>query len=173
MNGAWRNWENQKLHEEILKSKLRELESTRKTIDVVRGEGAVQTHNVAATLDKLGGIEQNLHEWLKRADRSGQNSIQRFKTEALHGSTEKNTLEEIMKELARVKTDLVVSIQIAHVALTKKVSDSLFINSEDVRRLSSTLEDVRGSSNSLKLATLVRRCEVQGEIPASESLTSD
>lgn len=139
-----------------------EVSSIGKIIQIVKEEVALQTDSVDSTLLKLEATEKKLVKWLKRVDPGGKGPIRQFGHQLVHGSKERKALAEIMNELSRVKADLCMSMQVAHVGVTWTVGDKVVANSKMIRRIDRRLRRTIGRGGGLKIARLLKDRPLQG-----------
>ena len=135
---------------------LQEFSSIRTIIQIIQDEDALQTEPVGATLVRLKATEDHLVNFLRRIEPGQKHPLQQFSHQLVHGSKEQKSLESIMTELTRVKTDLFMNIQVAHVGVTRSFGNMVVANSEVIRRIDRRLVQVFGSSGGLKIAQLLK-----------------
>ena len=144
---------------------MHELSNIRNIIQVVEDEDALQTTNVVSTLVRLKATEDKLVAWLKRVDPGNKSSAHQFSYQLVHGSKDRKVLADIMNELSRVKSDLCVDIQVAHVGVTQIVESGVIANSEVIRRIDRRLVQIFGEGKGLKIARLLKDRAPQSKPP--------
>ncbi|KAI9690728.1 MAG: hypothetical protein M1820_009859 [Bogoriella megaspora] len=148
-------YERQKESAALLDSLSEEILSIGKIVSIVEDEDALQTANVSAVLIKLRMTEDNLVNWLKKADPGKKGLMRQSLYQLVHGSKEYKILGEIKDELTRVKSDLSITIQVAHVGVTWTAKLEIVANNKIIRRVNKRLVKLFGKDGGLKIADLL------------------
>lgn len=146
----------------MFEANLRELRSISSIIDVVDEEDELQTAVVAETLVRLRTTQEKLVVWLKHVDPGRKGSVQQFSHQLVSGSKDHKKLESIMSELSRVKADLCLAMQAAHVGVSKNVENWVIENNAAIRRIDRRLSRVLGKDKGLKIAKFLKERSSQG-----------
>jgi hypothetical protein len=139
----------------------RELTSTRNIIQIVRDEQALQTIAVASELQEMSTVLERLVDVL-RVFNDEKSSIRQFAHQLVRGSKDTRNLGDAIEDLGRVKFNLMLRIQAAHVGLTKSLDNSIAVNTNAVERVNNLLEPVLGEGRGLHIANLLRDRHARG-----------
>ncbi|KAM0285980.1 hypothetical protein ACHAQH_001169 [Verticillium albo-atrum] len=152
-------YERQKELSEILDKHMADIESIGNIVDAILDEDALQTAVVTSELTKIRVIAGRLVKCLKELDPGSKGRTRQVAHHLLHGTKEEETLADVMRELERAKTSLILHVQLANVGLTRMVRDRVFADTEIVHRIDQLLVQMLGQDHGLRLAGLVESQE--------------
>lgn len=106
-----------------------ELERIRGLAESVRNEKALEEANVSGSLTRLKELEDKLCSWLAKVDPGDKNSLRRFADQLVRGQSDRKKLDDIMRDLDRVKCDLNLVIDMHQVRMSYNISQTVVTNS--------------------------------------------
>ncbi|KAI9710700.1 MAG: hypothetical protein M1820_002533 [Bogoriella megaspora] len=130
--------------------------SIREVIKIIKEERELQTNSIRNMLTKLEATESNLIEWLEKTHPGEKGPIRQIAHQLVYGTKEQKALAGIRNELSCAKTDLCMSLQVAHVGLTRSVGDETLANRRLIRHIDRRLRETIGSGGGLKIAQLLK-----------------
>ncbi|RGP69895.1 hypothetical protein FLONG3_7651 [Fusarium longipes] len=143
----------------VLDTYRRELISTRDILQIVRDEDALQTAAVGNELVEIENVSTKIVELLKTLTQE-KGSVRQFTHQLVHGSRDERKLSDIFEQLGRAKFNLMMRMQAAHVGLTRKLDNSIAVNTSIVERVNRLLEPVLEEGQGLKIAKFLHdRCK--------------
>jgi hypothetical protein len=98
-----------------------ELEEIRDLAESVRNVKSLEGADVSGPLTKLNELEGKLCGWLAKVDPGDKNSLRRFADQLVHGQADRKKLDDIMRDLYRVKHNLSHVTGIHHIKMSHKV----------------------------------------------------
>lgn len=120
-------------------------------------EDALQTESVAFELKKIQATGAKLVKCLKELDPGGKGRARQLGRHMLRGSQDEETLADILAELERAKTSLILRVQLAGVGLTRRVHDDVLAEAEVLQRMDQLLiRNFGDTPDDLKLAGLAK-----------------
>ncbi|KAM5344946.1 hypothetical protein ACJ41O_010808 [Fusarium nematophilum] len=163
-------YEGQKELAQVLTSHRAELQNVNTAIKLVRDEDALQTATVTAELVEMEKIAKRLVELLRELSRSRSTSGQ-FIHQLIYRSRDEEKLKKIMQELSRSHEHLALRIHVAHVGLTKTLSEQMVVDAEVVQRIDKLLQEVFTKGRGLQMIEFLRSRNLQGDgiIPLTDA----
>ncbi|KAH6839486.1 hypothetical protein B0I37DRAFT_386566 [Chaetomium sp. MPI-CAGE-AT-0009] len=123
-------------------------------IELVEHEACLRTPNVHSTLVKLSTVSRTLNGHLEKMA-APKGRVQGFIWQLRAGRRHQEALEATMKELAHVKLDLGLHIQLANVGLTRGVQEKILVSVAAVDAVNRQLQEKLGSSHQLRISRLI------------------
>jgi hypothetical protein len=99
-----------------------ELEEIRDLAESVRNVKSLEGADVSGPLTRLNELEGKLCGWLAKVDPGDKNSLRRFADQLVHGQADRKKVDDIMRDLYRVKHNLSHVIGIHHIKMSHKVA---------------------------------------------------
>lgn len=156
-------YEGQKQLAHVLASHRAELQKVNTAIKLVRDEDALQTATVTTELVEMEKIAERLVELLKELSKNRSTSGQ-FIHRLIHQPGDEEKLKKIMEELSRSHEHLALRIHVAHVGLTKTLSEQMVVDAEVVNRIDRLLQEVFTNGRGLQMVEFLRSRNLHGRI---------
>lgn len=141
-----------------------ELKSVKAIIGIIDDEEELRTASVVTELFRLKEVESRLVKLLEQLDPKPSGKVKQFARQFVQGSADEKKLCGIMDELAHVKSDLLLRIQVANVGVMRTMGKQLVANAEVIQRIDQFLREEVGNCEGLRIARLLK-----GRRPSSES----
>ena len=109
----------------------RELERIRDLSRSVKNEKAFKGAKVSEPLTRLEKLEEKLCKWLAKVDPGDKKALSQFADQLTRGKEDRKRLDEIMKDLDRVKRDLQLAINMHHTSLSHGIKKAIDTNSKN------------------------------------------
>lgn len=135
----------------------------RAIICVINDEGNLHTVAVSTKLVKLKEVAMVLLRSLEEMKSKSRGPSRKFTYQLVEGSSDEIRLRGVMKEMAQVKTSLLLSIQLANVGVMRDVQNGLIANTRIIERVDQVLRKEIEGSEGLRIAQLLK-----GRRPSSE-----
>ena len=146
----------QKQLAEVLNQHDCELSSVKTIIGIIDDEKEVQTANVASELLRLKKVQSKLVSVLNDLDPRPKGAVKQYTHQLLHGSADEEKLRKTMDELCRVKTSLLLHIQVANVGVMRNMEKQLVANTEVIQQIDEFLTEQLGEGKGLKIARVLQ-----------------
>ncbi|KAH7327748.1 hypothetical protein B0I35DRAFT_403215 [Stachybotrys elegans] len=165
-----RTYERQKDLPGLLAKHINALIQIHSVIKVIRNEDTLQTSAVVAELGKMEMVAKELVTLVKQLSRRRSASGQFFH-QLVRGSDDEKKLEKVMQDLSREQDQLALYIQVAHVGLTRTMSDKIAVEAEIVDRIDKLVQQVFGDGKGLQMMKFLRSrgYEDVAALPAMEN----
>lgn len=132
-------------------------------MQVVHSEQSLQTAAITSQLQKVEGLSQELLILLKQVDLGEKSTPRQIFHQLTCGSKEEQDLDNIIKRMNSMKTNLLIHIQVAGVGLMIDKHNNLVANSTIINRVDHVIQEVLGDGRGLKIAGLIKNQPVQGK----------
>ncbi|OAK93735.1 hypothetical protein IQ06DRAFT_235761, partial [Phaeosphaeriaceae sp. SRC1lsM3a] len=150
-----------------------ELASVRAIICVINDEGNLHTVAVSTKLVKLKEVAMVLLRSLEEMKSKSRGPSRKFTYQLVEGSSDEIRLRGVMKEMAQVKTSLLLSIQLANVGVMRDVQNGLIANTRIIERVDQVLRKEIEGSEGLRIAQLLKGRRPSSEYDGTILLTRD
>lgn len=144
-----------------------ELNSVKAIIGIIDDEEDLRTELVITELCRLRAVESKLVKKLEELDPRPSGKVKQFARQLVQGSADEEKLCAIMDELAHVKGDLLLRIQVAHVGVMRIMGKQLVANAEVIQRIDQFLRESVGCCEGLRIARLLKGRDPDGESTGS------
>lgn len=140
---------------ELIHKHTLELTQTKAMIDLVTEEPSLRTPSIHSALAKLNTVIQALRTQLG-AMATPRGRIRGFILQLIAGRRNQEALEAIMRDMARIKLDLGVHIQLANVGLTRGVEEKTLVSVAAVDSINRQLREKLGLNHELRISRLIK-----------------
>jgi hypothetical protein len=137
---------------DVLTKYRRELERVRDLSESVRNEKALKKAKVSEPLTRLKELEGKLCDWLANVDPGDKKSLRRFADQLSRGQDDRKKLDDIMKELDRIKSDLQLAINMHHTTMSHDIRKAVVPKSKNATRASRKPEKNHSNAGESNLA---------------------
>lgn len=110
------------------------LETIKVLAGSVRNEKALETANVSEPLTRLRELEGKLCSWLAKVEPGDKTALRLFAGQLVHGQADRKKLDDIMRDLYRVKHDLSLVISMHQVRVSHDISQAVSTKSSGAAR---------------------------------------
>ncbi len=131
-----RAYKQQKGHADFLEKYRHELEGIRDLIESIKNEKALKAAKVSEPLINLKKLEGKLCDWLAKVDPGNKKALRQFADQLIRGQDDRKKLDQIMKDLDRAKTNLLVAISMHQTTMTHNIRDVINTKSNKTVRVS-------------------------------------
>lgn len=124
---------------QLLEQHATTVESINAIVLAIMDDDALQLETMATELESVRSIAARLVKCLEELDPGSKGQARQVVHHLLRGTREEEALGDIMAELERAKTSLVLHVQLASIGLTRMVRDLALADAETVTRIDRAL----------------------------------
>ncbi|KAF7912335.1 uncharacterized protein EAF01_001356 [Botrytis porri] len=151
-----RTYNDQKNASQVLGAHVVEIQGLLTILELVKHEANLRTAGVLSEIENIRKIAMELMSNLEVMLSGEKSQARRFAHQFLQGTKEQEILAKLMERLEHAKSNLSLSLHVAHVGVTQFVGDKVAINMDILNRVDGLLRNVFGDDGGLKIAEAVK-----------------